>query len=284
MIFEDFIILVIDKYINNEYYIKEIFRRGERIDMKDMRQVVELFHLVFLDILGRKIDRRFYALKGGCNLRFYLKSFRYSEDMDIDIQGMPREKLEDVVSGILASTPFSQILKARGISLVTWSAPKQTETTQRWKLSIVSDGISIPMNTKIEFSRRGIREDVAFEALDPLLLGEYSLPPIMTNHYTRHSAYVQKIEALVSRKITQARDIFDLNLLIGSGVDTSICDSKLKLRLDEAISNAMSVKFDTFKSQVISYLPLEYQPAYDSESSWDDMVLRIAEALGREKE
>jgi len=31
-------------------------------------QYVELFHLLFLDQLGRKLDKRFYALKGGCNL------------------------------------------------------------------------------------------------------------------------------------------------------------------------------------------------------------------------
>ena len=46
---------------------------------------VELFHLVFIDLLGRKVDKKHYALKGGCNLRFFFKSFRYSEDMDVDV-------------------------------------------------------------------------------------------------------------------------------------------------------------------------------------------------------
>ncbi len=49
-------------------------------------QYVELFHLLFLDQLGRKLDKSFYALKGGCNLRFFMKSIRYSEDVDIDIR------------------------------------------------------------------------------------------------------------------------------------------------------------------------------------------------------
>ena len=52
-------------------------------------QYVELFHLLFLDQLGRKLDKRFYALKGGCNLSFFMKSIRYSEDMDIDIRTAP---------------------------------------------------------------------------------------------------------------------------------------------------------------------------------------------------
>ena len=56
--------------------------------MYDAPQYVELFHLVFLDFLGRKLDKRYCVLKGGCNLRFFMKSFRYSEDMDIDVQGV----------------------------------------------------------------------------------------------------------------------------------------------------------------------------------------------------
>src|SRR3990170_6022446 len=54
--------------------------------MRNMRQLIEYFHLIFLDRLGRKIDKRLYTLKGGCNLRFYFQSFRYSEDIDFDIQ------------------------------------------------------------------------------------------------------------------------------------------------------------------------------------------------------
>ncbi|MFQ6618599.1 MAG: hypothetical protein ACE5QV_07925 [Fidelibacterota bacterium] len=38
------------------------------------RQYVELFHLLFLSQLVRKLDKRFYALKGGGNLRFFFKS------------------------------------------------------------------------------------------------------------------------------------------------------------------------------------------------------------------
>ncbi|HPK68679.1 MAG TPA: hypothetical protein PKY11_02195, partial [Kiritimatiellia bacterium] len=58
---------------------------------------VELFHLILLDLLGRKTDRKLYALKGGCNLRFFLKSIRYSEDMDIDVgPGLSKDKLADL--------------------------------------------------------------------------------------------------------------------------------------------------------------------------------------------
>ena len=48
------------------------------------KATVELIHLVLLDLLGRKVDKKQYALKGGCNLRFFFKSIRYSDDMDLD--------------------------------------------------------------------------------------------------------------------------------------------------------------------------------------------------------
>jgi hypothetical protein len=65
---------------------------------------VEQFHLLFLEQLGRKLDKRNYALKEGCNLRFYLRSIRYSEDMDLDVQSTPVEVLGDRVEQILSGS------------------------------------------------------------------------------------------------------------------------------------------------------------------------------------
>jgi hypothetical protein len=47
------------------------------------------------------------------------------------------------------------LLKSKkGIEIVDWSDPKQTETTQRWKVQIKIPNESMPIPTKIEFSRR----------------------------------------------------------------------------------------------------------------------------------
>ncbi len=249
-------------------------------------QYVELFHLLFLDQLGRKLDKRFYALKGGCNLRFFMKSIRYSEDMDIDIQTTPptisKDRLRSTVAGILTSKPFAQILQVHDIVISHWSEPKQTATTQRWKAGLSINGANILLPTKIEFSRRGMKGHTLFDAVDPELVRNYHLSPIMASHYDGSTAYEQKVDALLSRVSTQARDIFDLNLLLNSGIDRKISGSRLRNRLHEAESNVMSVTFDIFKSQVLSYLPPDYQRQYDSPSVWDDMVLRVVEALREE--
>jgi hypothetical protein len=49
----------------------------------------EVFHLEFLRWFGRKLDYRYYALKGGVNMRLFFGSMRYSEDMDLDLAGKP---------------------------------------------------------------------------------------------------------------------------------------------------------------------------------------------------
>jgi hypothetical protein len=41
------------------------------------RQYVELFHLLFMSQLVRKLDKRFYALKGGSNMRFFFRSLNH---------------------------------------------------------------------------------------------------------------------------------------------------------------------------------------------------------------
>ncbi len=247
--------------------------------MYDAPQYVELFHLVFLDFLGRKLDKRYCVLKGGCNLRFFMKSFRYSEDMDIDVQGVSKQKLAESVDSILTSRSFSQALQIHQIALVKLSAPKQTDTVQRWKMLLSVGGIDVLLNTKTEFSRRGITREHAFEAVDPQLIDTYSLTPILANHYTSHAAYKQKVEALISRPVPQARDVFDLFLLLSTGVNSELDDFKLHSRLGEAVTNALSVTFDIFKGQVFSYLHPEYQSVYDSRDVWDDMVLRVVGAI-----
>ena len=181
---------------------------------------VEQFHLLFLDQLGRKLDKRHYALKGGCNLRFYLKSIRYSEDMDIDVQLTSVDKLQDCVDQIIKGASFARILQSRGMTITYCSSPKQTATTQRWKLAITSTSSALPLHTKIEFSRRGMSAPVVFEPVDGLIMRDYQLTPILASHYPADVAFRQKVNALIHRTQTQARDIFDLDHLLRCGVST----------------------------------------------------------------
>ena len=43
----------------------------------------------------------------------------------------------------------------------------------------------------------------------------------------------------------------------------------------------MTITFAEFKSQVLAYLPFEYQQQYDNSALWDSIVLKVCEILGR---
>ncbi len=238
---------------------------------------VELFHLILLDLLGRKADRSQYALKGGCNLRFFLKSIRYSEDMDIDVgPALAKNKLADLLERILASKTFADLLALRRIRIAERSAPKQTDTTQRWKFGLEREGSSILLRTKIEFSRRGMDADTSFDPVDPLLIRTYGLAPVLANHYAPQTALEQKIGALATRREVQARDVFDVDLLLNTGVAPVFPGNEL---CRKARDNALAVTHATFKAQVASFLAPDRQTQYDSPEAWDELVLRVATAL-----
>ena len=232
-------------------------------------QSIEEFHLLFLAQISRRVDKRALVVKGGCNLRFFLKSVRYSEDMDLDVGEFDTQALRDRVREVLASRPFRQILQARGTDIEHVTEHKQTDTTQRWKLGLRAKGDPVPLPTKIEFSRRGLDDGVAFGSVDPSVARAYQLPPLMLSHYEAAAAMRQKVGALAGRPETQARDVFDLHHLLAVGTDAAGLTALNGRVVARAAANALSVDFGMFKSQVLAYLPPE-----------DQVTLRFPVGLG----
>ena len=242
--------------------------------MNTIRNYVETFHLLFLDHLSRNIDNTLYAVKGGCNLRFFFNSMRYSEDLDLDVHTIARETLKKKVDRILNGVPFKQILKSKAIVINSISLPKQTDTTQRWKLTLQTPA-PLLLNTKIEFSRRQMPVGSLYEPVNSPLVQAYNLAPIFCTHYSKPLALIQKTEALAGRQQTQARDVFDLFLLghVSDGVkNKSTLNNDL---ISLAQNNALAITFDMFTSQVIAFLQADYQSQYNP-SCWNS---RIADSL-----
>ena len=122
-------------------------------------QLREFFHIEFLRWMSRKIKADNYALKGGANLRLFFNSIRYSEDMDLDIRGIIVGNLKALVMKILQSPSFNDTLRPFGIERIIppdISKAKQTETTQRFKIHLITSS-GEDLFTKIEFSRRGFK-------------------------------------------------------------------------------------------------------------------------------
>lgn len=242
---------------------------------------VEKFHLLFLSQLGTRVDKKLYSLKGGCNLRFFFKSIRYSEDIDFDVHTIARETLRKNVNQILRDGGFARILHTSNIELTRLSEPKQTDITQRWKIHMRVEGSSGDLPTKLEFSRRKFDGGVLFEAIDPGIVRIHNLRSILASHYGLEAAFAQKIDALASRSQTQARDIFDLALL-AERAGSTFKPQKNNEKAVVAADNAMSITFDQFKSQVVAYLPSDYQDYYGMRETWNTLqetILKILENL-----
>lgn len=241
------------------------------------RQAIELFHLVFVAHLGRRVDKALFAIKGGCNLRFYCQSIRYSEDIDFDVRTMQRATLEGNVNTILASPALALALRAKRMVIERVSSAKQSETTQRWKLGIRVDGGPV-IPTKIEFSRRGLEAGVKVEPVDPTLVQAYALPPVIAPHYGEETALRQKIVALSRRTETQARDIFDLKLLLDRGAGRERLPTEVKAEVGPAIERAMTIGWDEFSGQVRAYLLPEYFEYY-GKGAWEGLQGEVVEKL-----
>jgi hypothetical protein len=237
------------------------------------RESVETFHLVLLRALVAKGERKaLIALKGGCNLRFYFGSVRYSEDMDLDVAVVASGTLKNTVDRLLKSPLVVSPLKMRGITIVESSAPKQTETTQRWKVGLNVRGLDVPIRTKVEFSRRSAIRGTAFEAISTELLRSHGLTQVLATHYTAPAAAVQKIHALAARAEPQARDVFDLELLFARSECAALVLAAAQRRwLPAAIEHAMAISYDEFRSQVVAYLDPEQAAPYETEEAWDAM-------------
>jgi len=243
------------------------------------RQAIEVFHLLFLRVFGARVDKSLFALKGGCNLRFFLKSIRYSEDMDLDIRTMAVATLGNNVDRLLVDPAFTRTLAAQGIEVLRSSQPKQTQTTQRWKLTLrlAESGAEVP--TKIEFSRRGLDDETAVEAVDAGIIRAYRLYPVIVQHYAVHAAFAQKVAALALREQVQSRDLFDLKFLIDAGGAERKLPAAAAANLTAAIDNALSVDYDAFAGQVLAYLDPEYQDHYGNKRVWHELKAQVVNGL-----
>lgn len=252
------------------------------MEIYNQLQIREIFHLEFLRFFFRKMKMNFFSLKGGANLRFFFRNIRYSEDMDIDVSGVSVSSLKDVVLKTLKTPYFQNNLLQFGIEriiLPDMRSAKQTQTTQRFKIHLITyDGVDL--FTKIEFSRQGFSGDSVVEDVSNTVLRPYKVPPLIIPHYEIYSTTLQKISALASRSVVQARDIFDLYILAPQIALSRLREKRPKSTLlKKAYENIFEIDFRNFRDTVVSYLSFEEQKIYNSPSRWDEVRLKASKLI-----
>ena len=228
-------------------------------------------------MLGTRLDPARYVLKGGANLRYFFASGRYSEDIDIDLIRPVPWSLEDQVEAALTSPALRGLLAIGELRLLEHPSAKQTETTHRWKIGIQAPGDSVPIRSKVEFSNREGDGAYALEALPDAVVEPYALRPPSVQHYDAASATAQKVAALAGRTQTQARDVFDLELLLRhQSLAPGSLDSAL---LEAAVERALEQSYAAFRDQVLPFLEPGAAELVASPGAWEQIQAFVADRL-----
>jgi predicted nucleotidyltransferase component of viral defense system len=248
-------------------------------------QIREVFHFYFLDRLLKQTDPGLYILKGGVNLRFFFNSPRYSEDMDIDVLAGSVQTLKKNGYKILNDRAFRRSLRSFDIADIEINDPakaKQTGTTQRFRFGLISSaGNRLP--TKVEFSRRN--DSKAGESETALIDAEIARPyrklPYRCPHYTGATAVVQKIRALAGRPVTQARDVFDLAILIRGGHRPAGSWSTVLSNKEHssALDCLMSLNWEDYEGQVVEFLDDDSRNEFGDRLAWEMMQTQVLNLL-----
>jgi predicted nucleotidyltransferase component of viral defense system len=242
-------------------------------------QATELFHVAFLDVLSKRLEADRYVLKGGANLRYFFDSVRYSQDIDIDIDGVPAWRLNEKIEALLSSPQIVLLLRSSQFALVERSNPKRTDTTQRWKIGLSAPGHAELIRTKIEFSYREGDGAHRTEPIPRRIVEPYGLRSPLVPHYVEDAPAEQKALALAGRTETQARDVFDLDLLLRRrALAPGTLDAEV---LTAAADRAIQLPYAAFQDQVLPFLESDAVELYEGEAAWEQMQTFVAEQLER---
>ncbi len=241
----------------------------------------ELFHLNVLRHLSPRLAHRTYAVKGGLCLRFFHRSPRLSEDMDIDV--LPQisvKSLEKAVDTVLISNSFQGGLSPYGVVKVQFAKPKQTSTTQRWKITLqLGANVSIP--TKLEFSRRSEKIVYSQGIPGPEVLNHYRMVPFAAKYYGPEVMVVQKLRAIASPSRNAVRDLFDLDHLLHTlSVDPRPLYNVVGAEVVEQASDKVKqFSYEEFKRQVRPFLIDSLTELYRNEDQFELLKENVEKSL-----
>jgi len=243
----------------------------------------ELVHLLILQELVGLRDGGSVTVKGGVNLRLFLGSVRYSEDMDLDGTAEASAAIRNCLKGIFEDREFTgrlQRFRIRGLD--PGEGPnKDTDTTFRFKFGvIVGGGVRYPTKVEVSFRERPTADQTIVEAPDPRILQKYGLAALEVRHYVRDVAVRQKADVLGGRREVQARDVFDLQALVPDDPTEELLEFLAKelprKRLEEGYDRALGITYREYEGQVLEFLAEEARSHYGTERAWDEMRLRVA--------
>lgn len=209
------------------------------------------------------------VLKGGMAMRVsHYRHARATKDIDLDADPeISLATLQRVVQKSLEASCRDGLLKN-----VVLTAPKQTDTTARWKISGYSDRLGQTLNLTVEMSRRG-----AVNMADTRTAYEEDGDVVV---YRDEIIAFQKIKALLCSNREAPRDIADLHLLIQSSVASPVPHLSKWLKegnianVEEMWRKIDRMDQEMFRQEVLPSLP----PTLDGQEmfkDWEQIRLNV---------
>jgi len=253
--------------------------RDNETELRKQGRAIELFQLAYCQVAAARLPLDEFAMKGGGNLRFFLRSPRRSADLDLDYLGRKFSRFGERMDGVLVSRQLSELLRLRDIELrFEGRRAKDTETVKRWKFQLGRPGMETA-SSKIEFSNRGSTAAPVLEQMDTELARRLGGVAVRVKHYLPPDAIEQKIRALADRSATEPRDVFDLDHLFRQYPDALAQSRPDPKKMLAAKERAMDIPYDDYKTLVGEFLQEDFAELYATEQAWTDMVLRVIEQL-----
>lgn len=246
-------------------------------------QIAEGFHLAFLQALSTRANLTAWALKGGGNLRFFYRSDRFSEDIDLDTFDIQPWAFQERVDQTLASDLLKRTLGVLDARIEYVNPKERSETKSKWVIGIRHPSETDPVYTQIEVSHGAYpyREFVKVEPVVPAAIAPYAvaLRQPTLGHYLPRAAIAQKVDALWGRDVRQPRDVFDLDLLFRVAPDAVVQGDIDEADLRAAITRVVEIGYDEFRAKVLSFIEPAALPLYEPVEAWEGMQMAVIERL-----
>jgi hypothetical protein len=248
-------------------------------EQRKQGRAIELFHIAYCQVAAAGLPLDEFAMKGGGNLRFFLRSPRRSADLDLDYLGRKFGRFGERMDALLQSRQLSELLRLRDVELrFEGHRAKDTETVKRWKFQLARPGMETA-SSKIEFSNRGSNATPVLEQMDAELARRLGGVAARIKHYLPPDAIEQKIRALADRSATEPRDVFDLDHLFRQ-YPNALAESRPDPEKTLAAKDrAIDIPYEHYERLVVEYLEEDFVELLGPEQAWSDMVLRVVEHL-----
>lgn len=215
------------------------------------------------------------ALKGGLAMRALTGSARYTKD--IDLMAPPDVPLARVRKRIIDAV---RDLEATGVvRSLKLTAPKQTDTTQRWKIEGHVGGTV--MHLTIEVSRRAPLPEGHVVAATWRVPPDAGVGPVMIESIDLPALAAAKVACLGSGMREAPRDLWDLAVLIDLGVEPAedlmakFTREEIRQFQDVLWDKVQKMDWATAQANLLPYVEPGAASRLD-EATWDDLRLKVA--------